>query len=164
MSYFEKFLTTNQAYAALYGTAHLPLKPKTQVAIVTCMDSRLHVAPALGLALGDAHILRNAGGRVTDDMIRSLVISQQQMGTREIVVLHHTDCGALTFTNEAFADHIHQELGVDVAGQDFLPFTDVEESVREDMELLRQSPLIPEDVIISGAVYDVDTGLMTEVR
>ena len=77
MSYFEKFLTTNQAYAALHGTAHLPLKPKTQVAIVTCMDSRLHVAPALGLALGDAHILRNAGGRVTDDMIRSLVISQQ---------------------------------------------------------------------------------------
>ena len=155
MSYFEKFLTTNQAYAALHGTAHLPLKPKTQVAIVTCMDSRLHVAPALGLALGDAHILRNAGGRVTDDMIRSLVISQQQIGTREIVVLHHTDCGAQTFTNE---------LGVDVAGQDFLPFTDVEESVREDMELLRQSPLIPEDVIISGAVYDVDTGLMTEVR
>ena len=164
MSYFEKFLTTNQAYAALHGTAHLPLKPKTQVAIVTCMDSRLHVAPALGLALGDAHILRNAGGRVTDDMIRSLVISQQQMGTREIVVLHHTDCGAQTFTNEAFADHIQHKLGVDVAGKDFLPFTDVEDSVREDMELLRQSPLIPEDVVISGAVYDVDTGLMTEVR
>lgn len=85
MSYFEHFMAANQAYVALHGTAHLPLKPKTKVAIVTCMDSRLHVAEALGLALGDAHILRNAGGRVTEDMIRSLVISQQQMGTREIV-------------------------------------------------------------------------------
>lgn len=164
MSYFEKFLKTNQAYADFHGTAHLPLKPKTQVAIVTCMDSRLHVAPALGLALGDAHILRNAGGRVTDDMIRSLVISQQQMRTREIVVLHHTDCGAQTFSNEDFAKHIQNTLGVDVRGRNFLPFKDVVESVREDMELLRQSPLIPEDVVISGAVYDVDTGLMTEVR
>ena len=87
MSYFENFLNANKAYVDLHGTAHLPLKPKTKVAIVTCMDSRLHVAQALGLALGDAHILRNAGGRVTEDMIRSLVISQQQMGTREIVVL-----------------------------------------------------------------------------
>lgn len=128
------------------------------------MDSRLHVAQALGLALGDAHILRNAGGRVTDDMIRSLVISQQQMGTREIVVLHHTDCGAQTFTNEDFARHIHKELGIDVTGQDFLPFTDVEEGVREDMELLRKSPLIPEDIVINGAVYNVDTGVMTEVK
>jgi len=154
MSYFENFLNANKAYVDLHGTAHLPLKPKTKVAIVTCMDSRLHVAQALGLALGDAHILRNAGGRVTEDMIRSLVISQQQMGTREIVVLHHTDCGAQTF----------KELGVDVSDQDFLPFTDVEESVREDMAILRQSPLIPEDVIISGAVYDVDTGRMTQVQ
>lgn len=163
MSYFQNFMKANKAYVDLHGTQHLPLRPKTKVAIVTCMDSRLHVAQALGLALGDAHILRNAGGRVTEDMIRSLVISQQQMGTREIVVLHHTDCGAQIFTNEAFADHIHRELGVDVAGQDFLPFTDVEESVREDMELLRKSQLIPEDVVISGAVYDVDTGRMTEV-
>lgn len=93
MSYFENFLNANKAYVDLHGIAHLPLKPKTKVAIVTCMDSRLHVAQALGLALGDAHILRNAGGRVTEDVIRSLVISQQQMGTREIVVLHHTDCG-----------------------------------------------------------------------
>ena len=127
------------------------------------MDSRLHVAPALGLALGDAHILRNAGGRVTEDMIRSLVISQQQMGTREIVVLHHTDCGAQTFNNEDFQEHLKRELGVDVSGKDFLPFQDVEESVREDMKLLRECPLIPDDVIISGAVYDVDTGRMIEV-
>ena len=164
MSYFENFMKANQAYVDLHGTAHLPIKPKTKVAIVTCMDSRLHVAQALGLALGDAHILRNAGGRVTEDMIRSLVISQQQLGTREIVVLHHTDCGAQTFKNEEFTAHLHKELGVDVSDQDFLPFTDVEESVREDMALLRQSPLIPADVEISGAVYDVDTGRMTVVE
>lgn len=164
MSYFDNFMKANQAYVDLHGTAHLPLKPKTKAAIVTCMDSRLHVAQALGLALGDAHILRNAGGRVTEDMIRSLVISQQQMGTREIVVLHHTDCGAQTFKNEDFQAHLESTFGVNVSSQDFLPFTDVEESVREDMELLRQSPLIPVDVVISGAVYDVDTGHMTEVR
>ena len=163
MSYFENFLKANQAYVELHGDLHLSIKPKTKVAIVTCMDSRLHVAPALGLALGDAHILRNAGGRVTEDMIRSLVISQQQMGTREIVVLHHTDCGAQTFNNEAFQEHLKCELGVDVSGQDFLPFQDIDESVREDMKLLRECPLIPDDVIISGAVYDVDTGSMREI-
>ena len=128
------------------------------------MDSRLHVAQALGLALGDAHILRNAGGRVTDDIIRSLVISQQQLGTREIVVLHHTDCGAQSFTNEAFAAQLERDLGVDVHDKDFLPFSDVEESVREDIAILRNSPLIPEDVVISGAVYDVDTGRMREIK
>ena len=164
MSYFENFINANAAYVDLHGTAHLPIKPKTRVAIVTCMDSRLHVAPALGLALGDAHILRNAGGRVTDDVIRSLVISQQQLGTREIVVLHHTDCGAQSFTNEDFAAQLQQDLGVDVEGQDFLPFTDVEVSVREDVDVLRQSPLIPNDVTISGAVYDVDTGRITVVE
>lgn len=164
MSYFQHFMKANQAYVDLHGTHHLPLKPKTRVAIVTCMDSRLHVAKALGLALGDAHILRNAGGRVTEDVIRSLVISQQQLGTREIVVLHHTDCGAQTFTNEAFAKQLQRDLGVDVTGQDFLPFTDMEESVREDIALLRNSPLIPDDVQIFGAVYDVDTGRMIEVQ
>lgn len=163
MSYFENFLKANQAYVELHGDLHLSIKPKTKVAIVTCMDSRLHVAPALGLALGDAHILRNAGGRVTEDMIRSLVISQQQMGTREIVVLHHTDCGAQTFNNEDFQEHLKCELGLDVSGQDFLPFQDIDESVREDMKLLRECPLIPDDVIISGAVYDVDTGSMREI-
>ena len=163
MSYFENFLKANQAYVELHGELHLPIKPKTKVAIVTCMDSRLHVAPALGLALGDAHILRNAGGRVTEDMIRSLVISQQQMGTREIVVLHHTDCGAQTFQNKDFQEHLKRELGVDVSDQDFLPFQDIDESVREDMKLLQESPLIPDDVVISGAVYDVDTGSMRQI-
>ena len=164
MSYFENFLKANQAYVELHGELHLPIKPKTKVAIVTCMDSRLHVAPALGLALGDAHILRNAGGRITEDMLRSLVISQQQLGTREIVVLHHTDFGAQTFQNKDFQEHLKRELGVDVSNQDFLPFQDIDESVREDMRLLKDSPLIPDDVVISGAVYDVDTGRMIVIE
>ena len=164
MSYFDNFIKENQAYVDLHGTAHLPLKPKTRVAIVTCMDSRLHVAPALGLALGDAHILRNAGGRVTDDVIRSLVISEQQLGTSEIVVLHHTDCGAQTFTNAEFTEQLKRDLAVDAGDQDFLPFTDIEESVREDIALLKNSPLIPEVIIISGAIYDVDTGRVREVN
>lgn len=163
MSYFNNFMLANQAYVALHGEEHLPIRPKTKVAIVTCMDSRLHVAQALGLALGDAHILRNAGGRVTDDMIRSLVISQQQLGTREIVVLHHTDCGAQTFTNPEFHEQLQRDLGVDVSDKDFLPFTDIEESVREDMQKLKESPLIPDDVVINGAVYDVDTGKISPV-
>ncbi|MGT2772068.1 beta-class carbonic anhydrase [Streptococcus marimammalium] len=164
MSYFEKFLEANMAYINLHGTSHLPLMPKTKVAIVTCMDSRLHVAQALGLDLGDAHILRNAGGRVTPDMIRSLTISQQLLGTREIVVLHHTDCGAQTFTNDAFKLQLKKDLAVDVSDYDFLPFENLEESVREDVDILKKSPLIPDDVLISGAIYDVDTGRMVEVK
>ncbi|MBJ8325804.1 beta-class carbonic anhydrase [Streptococcus pacificus] len=164
MSYFKNFMEANEAYVNLHGTAHLPLPPKTKVAIITCMDSRLHVAQALGLALGDAHILRNAGGRVTPDMIRSLTISQQLLGTREIVVLHHTDCGAKTFTNDKLKQQLKKDLGVDVSDYDFLPFKDLEKSVKEDIALLKESPLIPDDVLISGAIYDVDTGRMVEVK
>ncbi|MFA9414644.1 MULTISPECIES: beta-class carbonic anhydrase [unclassified Streptococcus] len=163
MSYFDQYLKVNEAYVALHGTAHLPLPPRMRVAILTCMDSRLHVAQALGLALGDAHILRNAGGRVTEDMIRSLAISQQLMGTREIVVLHHTDCGAERLTNEGFAKQLNDTLGVDVGEMDFLPFSDIVQSVKEDIAKLKASPLIPDDIIISGAIYDVDTGKMNPV-
>lgn len=162
-TYFDNFMNANRAYVDLHGTAHLPLKPKTHVAIVTCMDSRLHVAPALGLALGDAHILRNAGGRITDDMIRSLVISQQQLGTREIVVLHHTDCGAQTFKNQEFVAELEERFQTDLQDMDFLPFEDLEASVREDVQTLKDSPLIPDDITISGGIYDVDTGRISRV-
>lgn len=164
MTYFENFIKANQAYVDLHGRAHLPIKPKTRVAIITCMDSRLHVAPALGLALGDAHILRNAGGRVTDDVIRSLVISQQQLGTREVVVLHHTDCGAQTFKNADFVADLEERFQVDLQDRDFLPFENVEESVRQDVALLKASPIIPKDIAIFGAVYDVDTGRISPVQ
>ena len=163
MSYFENFLKANQAYVELHGELHLPIKPKDKGCNRNLYGFASTRCASSGVSSGRCPYLRNAGGRVTEDMIRSLVISQQQMGTREIVVLHHTDCGAQTFNNEDFQEHLKCELGVDVSGQDFLPFQDIDESVREDMKLLRECPLIPDDVIISGAVYDVDTGSMREI-
>ena len=116
----------------------------------------------LGIAIGDAHVIRNAGGRV-NDAIRSLVISQRLLGTKEIVVLHHTDCEMLTFTNADLTAKVKEDLGEDVSDQDFLPFPDLEQSVRDDVTILRESPLIPKDIPISGAIYDVQTGQVNEV-
>lgn len=163
MSVFHEFLRANRDYAASFTGGDLPMPPSRQVAVVTCMDARLHPSRFLGLDLGDAHVIRNAGGRASDDAIRSLVISQRLLGTREIVVIHHTDCGMLTFSNEQLAAQVQRELGVDVAGRDFLPFQDVEQSVRDDVATLRASPLIPREIPISGAIYDVRTGALTPV-
>lgn len=162
MSRFDEFLDANQAFAASFDKGDLPMLPARKVAVVACMDARLHPEKVLGLEIGDAHVIRNAGGRA-EDAIRSLVISERLLGTTEIVVLHHTDCGMLTFTNEQLADKVHTDLGVDVAGRDFLPFPDLDQSVRDDVAILRESPLIPKDIPISGAVYDVATGTVREV-
>jgi carbonic anhydrase len=147
---------------ATFDQGDLPMPPARKVAIVACMDARLHPEKVLGLAIGDAHVIRNAGGRAAD-AIRSLVISERLLGTTEIVVLHHTDCGMLTFTNEQLATKVANDLGVDVSGQDFFPFADVAQSVRDDVAILRESPLIPKDIPISGAIYDVTTGKVHEV-
>ena len=163
MSAFDDFLAACRSYATAFERGDLPMPPRRQVAVLTCMDARLHPSQFLGLDLGDAHVIRNAGGRASEDAIRSLVISQRLLGTREIVVIHHTDCGMLTFTNEQLAAMIQQELGVEVGDQDFLPFADLEQSVRDDVALLRQSPLIPHDIPISGAIYDVRSGALHEV-
>ncbi|HEU5011978.1 MAG TPA: carbonic anhydrase [Roseiflexaceae bacterium] len=162
MARFDEFLSANKQYAQSFDRGDLPMPPARRVAVVTCMDARLHPEKFLGIDLGEAHMIRNAGGRAAD-AIRSLVISEQLLNTNEIVVIHHTDCGMLTFTNEQLAAKVQQELGADVEGQDFLPFSDVEQSVRDDVEELRASPLIPKDISISGAVYDVRTGKLTEV-
>ncbi len=163
MSAFDDFLAACGSYAAAFDRGDLPMPPRRQVAVLTCMDARLHPSQFLGLDLGDAHVIRNAGGRASDDAIRSLVISQRLLGTREIVVIHHTDCGMLTFTNEQLAAKIQQDLGVEVGEQDFLPFADLEQSVRDDVAILRQSPLIPKDIPISGAIYDVRSGELRDV-
>lgn len=162
MTRFDEFLKANEAFAASFDRGDLPMPPARKVAVVACMDARLHPEKVLGVDIGDAHVIRNAGGRA-QDALRSLVISQQLLGTREIVVLHHTDCGMLTFTNEQLAAKIASELGVNVEGRDFLPFADLEKSVRDDVAFLRNSPLIPKDVPISGAIYDVRTGRVHEV-
>ncbi|NJM07158.1 carbonic anhydrase [Candidatus Gracilibacteria bacterium] len=162
MSRFDEFLVANETFAAEFTVGDLPMPPARKVAVVACMDARLHPEKALGIAIGDAHVIRNAGGRV-QDAIRSLVISQRLLGTNEIVVLHHTDCGMLTFSNDDLAAKVQADLGVDVSGQDFYPFPDLEQSVRDDIAYLRESPLIAQDIPISGAIYDVTTGKVHEV-
>ncbi len=163
MTRFDEFKQANEQYAAEFGGGDLPVPPARGVAVVTCMDARLHPEKFLGLELGDAHVIRNAGGRVSDDAIRSLVISERLLGTDEIVIIHHTDCGMLTFQNEDLAAKIKEDLGVDASGYDFLPFSGLEEGVREDIEKVRSSELIPDDITVYGAIYDVETGELREV-
>lgn len=162
MSVTDELLDANAAYAAHFTHGDLPLPPARHVAIVTCMDARLIPSKALGLAEGDAHVIRNAGGRARD-ALRSLIISQRLLGTNEVVVIHHTDCGMLTFTNEQLRSQVRRELDVDVSAVDFLPFADLDESVREDVAFLRATPLIPADIPIRGFVYDVRSGRLHEV-
>lgn len=163
MTVYDEFLQSNGSFANSFDQGTLPMPPRRHVAVVTCMDARLHPEKFLGLEIGDAHVIRNAGGRVSDDAIRSLVISQRLLGTTEVVVIHHTDCGMTTFTNLQLSNKIQQELGVDTTGQDFLPFSDLEQSVRDDVTRVRQSPLIPKDFPVSGAIYDVRSGKLIEV-
>ncbi len=162
MSVIDQLVQANAEYARTFHRGDLPMPPARRLAIVTCMDARIIPSRALGLEEGDAHVIRNAGGRARD-ALRSLVISQRLLGTNEIAVIHHTDCGMLTFTNPVLHAKVKQDLGADSTGIDFLPFSDLEESVREDVEFLLSSPLIPRDVPIRGFVYDVRTGRLNEV-
>lgn len=162
MAILDEVRAANDAYAAGFDKGHLPMPPGRRFAVVACMDARLDPARVLGLEEGDAHVIRNAGGRAVD-AIRSLVISQQLLGTREIIVLHHTDCGMLTFDNDTLHGIVRDELGADVTDIDFLPFSDVAESVREDVGIIRDSPLIPDDIPVTGFIYDVTTGRISEV-
>jgi len=163
MSVFDEFLSANEQYAQGFDRGNLPMPPRRRVAVLTCMDARLHPEKFLDLDVGDAHVIRNAGGRASQDAIRSLAISERLLGTSEIVVIHHTDCGMLTFQNRDLAAKIQADLGVDASDWDFLPFQDLEVSVRDDVAILRSSPLIPRDISISGAIYDVHTGRLQEV-
>lgn len=163
MAAFDEFLEGNKRYSESFGSGDLASPPARRVAVVTCMDARLRPEDFLGMDLGDAHVIRNAGGRVSDDAIRSLVISQRLLGTNEVVVIHHTDCGMATFEDEDLAEKIRQDLGVDASGHDFLTFSDLDQSVRDDVEILQNSPLIPDDTSLAGAVYEVESGKVREV-
>ena len=163
MALRDEIETANARYAEGFAKGDLATPPKRRFAVLTCMDARLDPAKALGLEEGDAHVIRNAGGRASDDALRSLVISQQLLGTREVLVVHHTDCGMATFTNDQLRDKLRAALGVDPGDTDFLPFADIEQSVRDDVATIRASPLISTDVRITGYVYDVWTGRLSEV-
>lgn len=158
----DEVRAANDLYADTFTKGHLPMPPGRKFAVVACMDARLDPARVLGLEEGDAHVIRNAGGRAVD-AIRSLVISQRLLGTEEIIVLHHTDCGMLTFDNDTLYGIVRDQVGADASHIDFLPFSDVADSVREDVEIIRNSPLIPNDIPVSGFIYDVKTGRISEV-
>lgn len=164
MAVLPELLEANRRYAAGFTKGSLPMPPARHVAILTCMDARLDPARMLGLEEGDAHIIRNAGGRPTEDAIRSLVISQLLLGTREVVVIHHVDCGMLSFSNDELRQKIRADLGADASDIDFLPFSDLAQSVRDDVAELRRSPLLLKDAPISGFIYDVKSGRLLPVE
>ncbi len=163
MTWQDDLLEANERYATAFDLGELPPAPKRRLAILTCMDARIEPLRILGLREGDAHVIRNAGGRVTDDAIRSLVLSYKVLGTREIAVIHHTECGLHRVTNDELRAALREEPGVDASGIDFLPFDDLDESVRDDVELIRSSSLIPDTIGVAGFVYDVRTGRMQPV-
>src|SRR5687767_6335158 len=162
MSVIDELIQANEEYAKTFDRGSLPMPPARRLAVVTCMDARIVPSRQLGLEEGDAHVIRNAGGRARD-ALRSLVISQRLLGTNEIAVIHHTDCGMATFTNPDLHAKVKQDLGADSSEIDFLPFSDLEESVREDVNFLLSSPLIAKAILIRGFVYDVRSGRLTEV-
>jgi carbonic anhydrase len=162
MPAIDEMLRANEAYARTFDRGHLPLPPARRVAILTCMDARLVPSRALGLEEGDAHVIRNAGGRARD-ALRSLIISQRLLGTREVAVIHHTDCGMLTFSNRDLREKVREDLGQDTGEVDFLPFRDLDESVREDVEFLLATQLLDPETVIRGFVYDVRDGRLREV-
>ena len=162
MAVFEELLAANRAYAAGVDKGTLPLSPARRLAIVVCMDARIDPARALGLAEGDAHVIRNAGGRMVE-ALRSLAISQQLLGTEAVMVIHHTDCGMLTFTDADLRATLRERLGADADHVAFLPFRDLEDSVRADLAAYRASPIVRQDIPVRGFVYDVQTGALREV-
>jgi carbonic anhydrase len=162
MSVTDEYLANNARYAQTFS-GPLPLPPSRQVAVVACMDARLNVYAILGLADGEAHVIRNAGGVVTDDEIRSLTISQRLLGTREIILIHHTDCGMLTFTDDAFKRSIQEETGIKPAWA-AEAFPDLDADVRQSIARIQASPFVPVKDSVRGFVFDVATGRLREVE
>lgn len=163
MSATEKFLAANRRYAETFDKGDKPLPPARRVAVVACMDARIETGRLLGLEEGDAHVIRNAGGVVTDDVIRSLAISQRLLGTTEIVLIHHTDCGMLTFSDDALKADIERDTGLRPPFA-LEAFADLEDDVRQSIRRIAASPYIPSRDKVRGFVYDVTSGRLDEVH
>ena len=163
MSATETYLGNNAKYAAKFSKGSLAMPPARKIAIVVCMDARLETGALLGLEEGEAHVIRNAGGVATDDVIRSLTISQRLLGTREIMLIHHTDCGMLTFTDAELKEGIYEETGIRPPfAMD--AFSDVEDDVRQSIARIIASPFVMHKDAIRGFVYEVETGRLREVK
>ena len=163
MSVTDELLRNNETYAKSFTNGDLPLPPAKHVAVLACMDARLDVHNILGLQEGEAHVIRNAGGVATDDAIRSLVISQRLLGTNEIILIHHTDCGMLTFKDDDVKGKIEAEVGIRPAFA-LEAFGDLEADVKQSIARIEASPFIPNKTSVRGFVYDVSTGQLNEVR
>jgi carbonic anhydrase len=157
-------IDANARFAETFDRGDAQLPPNLPLAVLTCIDARLQPSKFLGLEIGDAHVVRNAGGRATNDALRSLIISSQLLGTRQFMVIHHTDCGMLTFTNDDIWTKLEAEFGKNASSIDFLPFSDVEGSLNDDVRTIRDNPFLPPDVEVTGWVYDTSTGRLREVK
>ena len=162
MSTTDQLLENAKTYEASFGKGDLPMPPARKVAIVACMDARVNPYGLLGLSEGDAHVIRNAGGVITDDEIRSLAISQRLLGTEEIVLIHHTDCGMLTFTDDEFKRSIQDDTGIKPEWA-VETFSDLDEDVKQSVARVKASPFIPRKGSVRGFVYEVETGHLREV-
>jgi carbonic anhydrase len=163
MSAIDELLEHNARYVESFSEGRLPMPPAKKIAVVACMDARLETGVMLGLVEGDAHVIRNAGGAVTDDVIRSLVISQRLLGTREIMLVHHTDCGMLTFQDADLKRQIEEETGLRPPFA-LEAFAEVEADLRQSMARVHASPFVPHKDEVRGFVYEVETGRLREVR
>lgn len=163
MSEYNKIVEANARFKEGFNLGHLPMPPGRKFAVVACMDARLNPAAVMGLEIGDAHVIRNAGGLVTDDALRSLVISYKLLGTQEFFIVEHTDCGMLTFTNDVIQEKLKADTGKDATHIDFLPFSDVKANLKKQAEKVRGCELIPGDIPVHGFLYHVETGELEHV-
>ena len=165
MNTIDETLRANQQYAANFKLGSLPIPPARRLAVLACMDARLTVEEFLGLNTGDAHIIRNAGGIVTEDALRSLLISHYLLGTNEFMIVNHTECGMQSFKDEELREQLEQKTGTAVVGPDhFYAFTDLCQNVRRQIQRIRAHPWIPKEITVRGFVFDVKTGRLAEVK
>jgi carbonic anhydrase len=164
VSAIDELLRANALYASYFTKGDLVAPPARRFAVVACMDARFDPAKALSLEEGDAHVIRNAGGLVTDDVLRSLVLSHWELGTQEVFVIGHTGCGLFMLDNEALRAKLSAAAGADASGIDFLPFQDLDESIRGSVRRVRESPFLPDSFGATGLVYDVATGRVRTVE
>lgn len=159
----NKILSANEEYSSDFKHGNLPIPPSRKLAVLACMDARLTVEEFLGLGTGDSHIIRNAGGIATDDAIRSLIISHELLGTQEFLVINHTDCGMLTFTDEELQKKLADKYKADVSGLKFHSFPNLEQNVRNQVDRIKSTPFLPKDIPVYGFTYDVRTGKLVRV-